>query len=57
LHLDYPEGLSHAYTAWDFPVEKHTSARLTFEQDKLVAIAGLAALWSSIAQDEYLAGI
>ncbi|RGP64289.1 hypothetical protein FSPOR_8109 [Fusarium sporotrichioides] len=44
-------------THWSWVLSKYTGYDLTFEQDRLIAIAGLAKLIASKTGDSYLAGI
>jgi hypothetical protein len=43
--------------AWGKLLGKYTAAQLTFRRDKLVAFSGLAATWSKLHSDSYLAGL
>ncbi|KIL92405.1 tol protein [Fusarium avenaceum] len=47
----------HKYTAWRRTLAKYTQSDLTFEKDRLIAIAGLAKLVASKTGGTYLAGI
>jgi hypothetical protein len=42
---------------WSSTINKYTASDLTFEKDRLIAIAGLAKLVASKTRDTYLAGI
>ncbi|KAM0491845.1 hypothetical protein ACHAP8_010349 [Fusarium lateritium] len=44
-------------THWSWVLSKYTGYDLTFEEDRLIAIAGLAKLIASKTGDSYLAGI
>jgi hypothetical protein len=46
-----------SYNTWNLLLETYTSADLTFVQDKLVAISGLAETWATVNNSEYLAGL
>jgi hypothetical protein len=48
-----------AYTRnniWDTLLGNYTTSKVTFAQDKLIAFAGLAAMWAKSSNDEYLGG-
>src|ERR1700722_7064597 len=47
----------HTYSTWGLVVEMYTKGQLTKENDKLVAIAGVAAMFKALLDDEYLAGL
>ena len=44
-------------SSWRAVVEKYTYCTLTEEQDKLIAIQGLANMYKSLRDDDYLAGL
>ncbi len=46
-----------AMTTWDMLVGRYTSSRLTYECDKLVAIASLAAQWGKATKFKHVAGL
>lgn len=49
-------GVQSAYENWKILLLMYTTSRLSFEDDKLVALSGLAAIWSGILTDDYVAG-
>jgi hypothetical protein len=54
---DQDEAIVYGYQLWSDIVEKYSRSSLSFESDKLVAIAGLAAEIQRIVRDEYCAGL
>lgn len=42
---------------WDTLLGNYTGSKVSFAQDKLIAFAGLAAVWAKFSNDEYLAGL
>jgi hypothetical protein len=62
LHLQYPykrNGTSDGKFVWDWYhlVENYTKRNLTYEDDKLPAISGLASIMERRVGDEYFAGL
>jgi hypothetical protein len=58
--LGFPsDPLLNAYAVWNRIIDTYTAGRLTKEEDKLIAISGLAATMQSMlgGRDEYLAGL
>lgn len=47
----------YGYQLWSDVVEKYSRSTLTFQSDKLVAVAGLAAEIQRMVRDEYCAGL
>jgi len=54
---DPSEEAKSSFEAWHQLVADYTARKLSFEQDKLVAISGLAAQFGAFNQDQYLAGL
>lgn len=54
---DPAEGAASAYEAWYQLLANYTARKLSFQQDRLVAISGLAAQFGGFNQDQYLAGL
>ena len=52
-----PTSREKALQAWYYAIEHYSKSALTFETDRLVAIAGLAKVVSTITQDTYVAGM
>jgi hypothetical protein len=51
------ETVVYGYQLWSDIVEKYSRSTLTFQSDKLVAVAGLAAEIQRMVRDEYCAGL
>ncbi|KAK3169916.1 hypothetical protein OEA41_009300 [Lepraria neglecta] len=47
----------HAYNFWDDTIEAYAIKDLTREEDKLVAISGIAKKVQDVVKDEYVAGL
>jgi hypothetical protein len=55
--IENPRGGVMRNSLWDTLLGNYTASKVTFAQDKLVAFAGLAAMWAKASNDEYLAGL
>jgi hypothetical protein len=58
LRLRLPPDIQlYKYTIWNSIVATYTRGMLTYDTDKLLAIAGLAAKLQSVLEDKYVAGL
>ncbi|OCL02297.1 HET-domain-containing protein, partial [Glonium stellatum] len=53
----YSSPMEFRYADWDFLVNTYTRCSLTKPEDKLIAINGLAEVWGTMLDDDYMAGL